>query len=53
MLPALFKVIPKCFVVVAEANAASLKGKSKKAKKAKHRNYTYFSVIVFNLLVFR
>ena len=40
-LPSLLEVIPKCFVVVAEANAASLKSKSKEAKKAKYRYQTY------------
>ena len=38
MLPSLLEVIPKYFVVVAEANAASLKSMPKEAKKAKYRN---------------
>ena len=51
MLPSLFKVILNCFAIFAEANAALLKSKSKKAKKAKHRNYTYFTVTYLNILV--
>ena len=48
ILPSLLKFIPNFF---AEANAASLKRKSKKANKAKHRTQTYFTVTYSNILV--
>ena len=52
MVLSLLKVIPKYFVT-AEANAASLESKPKKAKKAKHHNYIKLADVILHIVVQR